>query len=104
MTTTPLKLFTDPNLLRQLHRNILTRLLEDFKNDLPPEAAALLAADLNHEQFCAAWAAQFRSPSAFGAPLLQALIAIETLALPENRQLLDDALSHLPSGYDINRN
>ena len=35
----PLKLFTDPNLLSQLHRNILTRLLEDLEDSLPPEAA-----------------------------------------------------------------
>ena len=102
----PLRLFTDPGLLGLLHRNVLTRFLEDHKDSLAPEAAALLNADrdLNHEQFCAAWAARFRSPAAFGAPLLEALTAIETLALPENRQLLDDALSHLPPGYEINPN
>jgi hypothetical protein len=30
--------------------------------------------------------------------------AIERLALPENRALLEDALSRLPSGYEVNQN
>ncbi|HWV98960.1 MAG TPA: DUF3631 domain-containing protein [Candidatus Acidoferrum sp.] len=99
-----LKYFIHASLLRPLNRLILTRFLEDLKHSLSPEAAGLLAADLDHEQFCAAWAAQFRSPSALGAPLLEALSAIETLAIPENRPLLQDALSHLPRGYEVNQN
>ena len=67
-----LSLFTEPGAIASVHRNVLTRLLEDLKDSLPPEAAALLAADLDHDQFCAVWAAQFRSPAALGAPLLDA--------------------------------
>ena len=41
-----LKLFADPNLLSQVHANILIRLMEDYKEELPPEAAALLLSAL----------------------------------------------------------
>ena len=71
-----LKLFTDPSLLARVQRNILARFLEDYEASMPPEAVALMYADLNHEQFCAAWAAQFSSPNAFAPLLLDALIAI----------------------------
>ena len=63
MNLPQLKLFTDPNLLGQTDRVFLTRLLEHLKDSLPPAAAHLLAADLDHEQFCAAWAAPPGNPS-----------------------------------------
>src|SRR4029077_6080167 len=101
MTTSQLKLFTDLNLIRQVDRSILTQFLERLNGSLSPEAAALLAAQLDCEDFCAAWAVQFASISGFGAPLLQALADIETLALPVNRPILEDPLSHLPPGYNV---
>jgi hypothetical protein len=103
---TPLKLFTDPAVLARVQRNILSRFLEDSQAHLPPEASALLTVSLNGltlEEYCSAWAAQFSSTAQFGARLLEALHAIELLALPENASMLGEALSHLPPGYVINR-
>src|SRR5579859_1575510 len=99
-----LEYFSDPELLSHVYRDLLTRLLDDYKEHLPAEAAALRRADLNFEQFCAAWAAQFQDPSRFGLPLRDALLAIEKLARPENESLLKEALSHLPPGYVVNQN
>ena len=99
-----LKYFSDPEILSHVWRDILTRFLDDYKEHLPADAAALLPARLDFEQFCQAWAAQFSSPSRFGAPLLDALLAIENLAQPENESLLKEALSHLPPGYVVNQN
>jgi len=56
---------------------------------------------LGFDQFCAAWAEQFKNAAALGAPLLNALTAIETLARPENRHLLQEAQAKLPSGYEV---
>jgi hypothetical protein len=74
-----LKFFSDPENLRRLDRCHLTRLLQEHQDCLPREAVALLFANppLEHENWCTAWAAQFKSPAAFGAPLLNALIAID---------------------------
>ena len=98
-----LKYFSDSEVLSRVHRNILMRFLEDYIEHLPADAAALLGAKLDFEQSCTAWAAQFSSPSRFGAPLLDALLAIDNLARPENESLLTEALSHLPPNY-VDRN
>src|SRR5690349_107063 len=105
--STQLKLFTNSNVLDRTYRTLLTRFLQDYQASLSPDAAALLASSAkNHdfEEFCVAWATQFKSIRQFGAPLIEALYAIEFLAMPENASILDDAISHLPPGYDINRN
>jgi hypothetical protein len=102
-----LKLFTDPAVLARVQRPILTRFLEDNHANLPAGAATLLRTSLNglsFEEFCSAWATQFGSANQFGPSLLDALHRIEFLALPENASILADALSHLPPGYEINRN
>lgn len=102
----PLKLFTDPATLARTNRTLLTRFLEEHQPYLSPDAATLLQASLNSlnfEEYCAAWAAQFRSANQFRPPLLQALHDIEALASPDNAAPLDDALAHLPPGYEINR-
>jgi hypothetical protein len=104
---TQLTLFTDRTILSRTNRSILTRFLEDYQAYLPPDAAALLATSLNSltfEEYCAAWAKQFASVNEFGAPLQEALHAIEFLAMPDNASILDGALSQLPPGYEINRN
>ena len=81
-----LRFFTNPQLVARVQRNLLTRLLENHHDSLPPEAAALLTGPrLNHEEYCAAWADRFECPGSLPAPLRHALLAIETLALPENR-------------------
>jgi hypothetical protein len=79
---------------------MLTQLLEERKGCLPPAAVALLTAQLDFEQFCDAWAAQLKSPEGFGAPVLEALGAIEMLSLPENAALFEKAVSTLPPGYN----
>jgi hypothetical protein len=102
-----LTLFTDPAVLSRVNRPILTLVLQHYQASLPPDAVALLTTSLNSlsfEEYCAAWASQFKSADNFGAPLLDALHAIEFLAQTENAATLDDALSHLPPGYEINRN
>ena len=96
--------FSNPGILRRLDRSRLTRILEMHQDCLPPEAAALLRTPMSYEQFCDAWAAQFRAFNTLGLPLLQALSDIETLALHDNRTLLDNALSNLPPEYEINPN
>jgi hypothetical protein len=100
-----LKLFSNPENLRRLDRCHLTRLLEEHQDCLAREAVALLFANPppDHENWCSAWAAQFKSPAAFGAPLRNALLDIETLSLPENRTLLEHALSNLPAHFEVNR-
>jgi len=103
---TPLKLFTDPSALTRVQRSLLTRFLEDNQAHLSADAAALLTTSLNNltfEEYCSAWATQLTCANQFGAPLLEALHAVEFLALPENAPILTDALSHLPRGYEINR-
>src|SRR5512140_71780 len=99
-----LQYFIHAHMIRCLNRPLLTRVLEESKDCLPPEAAKVLTAELDHEEFCAAWAGQFRRAGAFGAALVEALEAIETLALPENRPLLEAALAHLPTGFEVNQN
>jgi hypothetical protein len=99
-----MNLFAQPALIYGVDRSHLARLLDEQKADLPPEAATLLSAQLTHEEFCAAWAVQFSSPGALGAPLRDALLAIETLALPENHHRLEAALTNLPAGYHVNTN
>jgi hypothetical protein len=97
-----LKFFTDPSILRRVQRNILTPVLETFQSCLPPETAALVK-NSDFDNFCNGLSAQFRSLAAFGAPLIEALVAIETLALPENHLLLEEGLSHLPTGFEVSR-
>ena len=100
-----LHLFTNPSIVARLERPILTRFLEDYRHCLSPEAVALLNANPppNHEEFCAAWAEQFKSAHTFAQPLRDALVAIETLARPENQPLLEEPLSHLPPGFEVRR-
>jgi hypothetical protein len=99
-----LKLFTDVAQVRQLFRPLLTQFLENVKDSLPAPAAALLAAPMHDfEGFCAAWAAVFSSPGALPESVHRALQAIEHLALPENRALLEATVSQAPANF-INRN
>jgi hypothetical protein len=103
---TQLKLFTDPDILNRVQRAILTRFLEHHQASLPPDAAALLTIShncLTLQEYCAAWAAQFGAVDQLGAPLLQALRAIEFLAQRENATILNAALSQLPAGCEGNR-
>ncbi|HEV2394429.1 MAG TPA: DUF3631 domain-containing protein [Verrucomicrobiae bacterium] len=102
MITTPqLTFFTCIPVLRRLNRCVFTQFMQSYSPSLPPEAASLLTGHLGHEEFCAAWAAQFTCPGRFGAPLLEALVAIHTLALPENAHLIEPALAKLPPGFEI---
>lgn len=97
-----LTFFTDRGSIRDLVlRNILEAFLEHFRDSLPADAAALLGAGLNYEQFCAAWAEQLSRP--LPEPMLQALHAIEHLALPENRALLQQTIAQAPPNF-IDRN
>ena len=101
-----LNVFTNPTHLGSVHRNLLTRLLGEFKECLSPDAAALLAREgrprdcLAHDVFCRAWADQFKRAKDFAPPLFYVLVQIDTLARRENRPVLDEAIHHLPSGYD----
>jgi Protein of unknown function (DUF3631) len=83
------------------------RFLQAHQAFLTPEAVALLdlsvRGPLAFDEFCSGWAAQFRDPSRFGAPLAETLFAIESLALPENSSILQKALDSLPPGYEVNR-
>ncbi|HWX18341.1 MAG TPA: DUF3631 domain-containing protein [Candidatus Binatia bacterium] len=101
---THLQFFTDPRIIAKVNRSFVTRFLEGFADCLPPQAIDLLNSEHNYERFCAAAAAQFSNTSTLGPRLLQALLDIETLALPENAALLEDAISHLPSYFDLNPN
>ncbi len=89
----------------KVDRPYLITLLEHFEHSLSPDAAALLArnSQLLYEEWCARWAEQFQRPDAFGPPLLRVLQAIQRLAQPENQPILEEALSHLPPGYDVKR-
>jgi hypothetical protein len=98
-----LQLFSDPAIFSRLDRPMLQRLLEEHRHCLPPQAIALLTASPNYEEYCAAWPPLFSSLDAFGQPLRQVLIDIETLALPENQALLNQALTHLPPGFQVLR-
>ena len=93
-----LTLFTDPNLLSRLDRHVLTQFLQPMQLHLPPQAAALLVTS-DFDEFCRGMAELFRSLETFGAPLREALLAIETLAQPENASLLEEVLSHAPEGW-----
>ncbi|HWX19435.1 MAG TPA: DUF3631 domain-containing protein [Candidatus Binatia bacterium] len=101
---TRLQFFTDPNIIAKVNRSFLARFLEGFVDSLPREATVLLNSEHNYERFCAAAAAQFSATDTLGAPLLKALMEIETLARPENAALLEDAISRLPSYFDLNPN
>jgi putative DNA primase/helicase len=99
-----LKYFTDPTLLARLDNSLFTQFLEDFTSCLPREALTLFSGQFNSpEEWWAAWAAQFSAPETLGPGLLSALIDIESLARPENSDILEDALSQLPPGFSINR-
>ncbi len=89
----------------KVDRLYLMTLLEDFQGSLSSEAAALLARNdqLLYEEWCARWAEQFLRPDAFGPPLLRLLTAIQRLAQRENQPILEEALSHLPPGYEVKR-
>ncbi len=95
----PLQLFTNPECLRVVHANVLRCFLEDMKQYLPPEAAVFLGRDLSHHEFSLGLAKLFSSLKGFGAPLVQALCDIDTLALPENTALLEDAVTHAPPNF-----
>jgi hypothetical protein len=94
-----LNFFSQPTQLSRIQRDMFTRLLEGRKGCLPRAAVALLTAQLDFEQFCEAWAALFKSPEGFRAPVLEALGAIEALSLPENAPLFEKAVATLPPGY-----
>jgi hypothetical protein len=96
-----LKFFSEQVHFSGVDRLIMTHLIEYYQTCLPPAAAALLTAGLDFEQYCAAWPAQFKSLEGFGAPLVEALTAIEKLSLPENAALLEQARGALPAGYDL---
>ena len=97
-----LKLFSNITHLSGVQRNLLTDVLQTFRDSLPPAALALLDERfLEWEPYLEGWAAQFRAPRDFGAPLLQALRQIDTLARPENDALRQEALSRVPDGWII---
>ncbi|MGH7973501.1 MAG: hypothetical protein ACREIC_32700, partial [Limisphaerales bacterium] len=100
MPAPQLLLFISPQHISQLPRDTFTQFLQEFQSCLPATAVALLTAELSHPQFCSAWATQFSSPGELGAPLLQALLDIELLALPQNEPHLKRALTQVPPGYE----
>ena len=59
-----LVLFRNPGKIAEIHRNLFTEVLNRFTDCLRPEVAALLVQpDLGFEDYCKAWAEQFRAPN-----------------------------------------
>jgi hypothetical protein len=95
-----LSTFTHFPTLLGVNRGLLNRFLRENHSHLPPPAHQLLSArGLDDEEFCRAWAEQFKTAHTFGLPLYQALLDIEALASPENEDLLLRTLNSLPPEY-----
>ena len=95
MKTIKLKRFTDPEVLEAIVVKHLAQFFDRFTFLLQGRNLALPAEHTlpGTEAYYDCWTKLLKSPETLPDPLIEALLAIEELAAPENRPLLESRLT-----------
>src|SRR5580765_1408541 len=93
--------FTNPEVLSQIGVEVLTAFFEHFKDDLKERNFPMPYVTSGEEDFFAYLAHVFTFPSELPVGMVQSLVAVETLASPENKAHLEKAFLESPSDLCI---
>src|SRR5437667_12351481 len=90
------KRFTQPDVLYEIGAELLTELFDRFKTDLDARKVAIPNPNLADGHYYETVAELFKSPTALPVGLVEAIVAVEELASPENKHRLERAFWDSP--------
>ena len=97
MNSTHLTHFTNPRILEQLGRSLLTRFFDHFAADLKAAPRSLPNPTPSNDAYFECLASELASPEDYPPAMVEALLGIERAASPECRAQLEAAMAEVPN-------